>query len=200
MLTVKCEPQLCGDEPKTAIVTGFTYEYDKEFDGDRLAKNDLTASTLQQLFKNDKNVSFWERTITGELVPYGDARAHRSRDGYDLYVHYFSFWIAIEMKSRNFGHNNYLVTASTEGEMFEVLKCEKTKELQEKGFMCWWASVYNDGKIRIWQLDYIDLNNLRGDYKTKPKYSCKQSEKITEYVYLLDANKSLIIDRINGNE
>lgn len=183
----------------SSVVTGFTYDYDKEFDGDRPAKNDLTASTLYQVFSSDPNASFWEKTTSGELVPYGDPRAIKSRNKYDLFVHYFDFWFAIEMKSRSFKHNSYLVTASTEGEIFEVKKCEETKLLQQEGYICLWASVYSDGKIRIWQLNNIDLDNLNGKPITKHKYTCKNSEYITQYEYLLPAEQSIIIDRLNGN-
>ena len=182
-----------------SVVTGYTYEYDKRFGGDRLAKNDLTASTLHFLFKNDKNVTFWEKDDNGVLVPYGDPKASKT-DKYDLYVKYFNMWFAIEMKSRNLPHNSKWVTATTEGEIFEIAKCNETKQLQQQGYICLWASVYNDGKIRIWQLNYMDLNSLPLKPKTKHRYTIyDNSEIITEMEYLLPPECSIIIDRLNGN-
>lgn len=185
-------------EERREVVIGFTYNYNEGFGGDRPAKNDLTASTLTFLFKNNKNVSFWEKDINGNLVPYGDPRAYE-QDRYDLYIKYYDFWFAVEMKSRDLSHISYWVTAATEGEMFEIEKCEETKELQQEGYICLWAAVYNDGRIRIWQLNYMDLDKLPMKPKTKPKYNVKSSPFITEDVYLLPPQQSIIIDRINGN-
>lgn len=177
-----------------------------KFTDDRPAKNDVTASTVFYFEQNGINrefLSFYEETIRRQLVPYGDPEAYEKAP-VDIWLRLelsgFTIWYAIEVKGRNFGHNNHLVTASTEGEILEVLKKETMQEVKRAGYTGIWAAPYNDGKIRIWNLNKLDLDALPMKDITKHKYTViPDSEIITEPEYLLPHQASIIIDRLNGN-
>lgn len=184
--------------PKIRGIMPYAMDKSKGFECDREAKNDLTASTATYL-KFHPSISFWERTEDGELVPYGDPRAD-STAGYDLYMGYKGYLFAEEAKERSHGHMDNLVTASTEGEILEIKKKEDTQMLIKQGFVCYWIVLYGDGKIRIWNLNKLDLDKLP---HRKIKCPVHSVDKVVKYVpkmcYLLPANKSIIIDRLNGN-
>lgn len=170
----------------------------KGFECDREAKNDLTASTIAYL-NYDPSIRFWETTEDGKLVPYGDPRADTTAD-YDLYMEYKGFLFAEEAKGREHGHMHHLVTASTEGEMLEIKKKEDTQRLIKQGFVCYWIVLYSDGKIRIWNLNKLDLDNLPHRIIYCPAHSVDEVVKyVPKMCYLLPADKSKIIDRLNGN-
>ena len=176
------------------------------FSDDRPAKNDVTASTVHYFEKNGikrECLSFYEETINRQLVQYGDDDAYEKAP-IDIWMRLelsgFTMWYAMEVKGRSFGHLSHLVTASTEGEILEIHKKKSMQEVMKAGYIGLWVAPYSDAKIRIWNLNKIDLDALPVKPITKHKYTViPDSETITEPEHLLPPDKSVIIDRIDGN-
>lgn len=179
----------------------------KGFACDRQAKADVTASTLNFFVKRfgipQKNIKFYEYDCYGIPVPFGDPRGDiHSRSDILMVI---SFWgyelkFPIEIKERSFDHMCHFTTAVTEGAILEVNKKEEAERImKEVGFPYLWIELYTDGKLRLWNLAKINLDSLPLTPKTKNRYTVYDSDKVTQDVYLLPADKSIIIDRIEGS-
>ena len=131
------------------------------FDCDRPAKNDFTASTLNYWREKGANgdLKFFEMTSANTLVPYGDERAF-PQSRFDVYICYEGqVWYAVELKERNIPHD-YSLTV-TEGAYMNPEKRELIQPLKDKGYTPIWCELYVDGIIRIWNLSTIDVNTLQ---------------------------------------
>lgn len=175
------------------------------FEIDWQSKCDFTASTYAyfSMCSNFSAVTFYEQDKDGHNIPFGDDRAY-SQSHTDITFTYYSNcgWekeVINELKERGGTYtstNKYLME---EGEIFEPFKKETLQKLKDEGKEVRWAVLYTDGKIRIWNLNKIDLDSLKRRITRKRKHTIDpNSGYIVENEYLLPADKSIIIDRIRG--
>ena len=178
------------------------------FEIDWQSKCDFTASTYAFVStkSNYSAVTYFEQDEAGNLIPFGDDRSN-TQSHTDITLLYCTTnggcnEIFNELKERygEYTHNSYYVTATTEGEIMEPYKVEIFKPMIKQGKQVRWCVLYPDGKIRIWNLNKLDIDSLPRKNIRKHKYSIDQSsEYIIENEYLLPADKSIIIDRIKGD-
>lgn len=173
----------------------------QSFTDDRLSKESFTATTLPLLKRaNVKSVTFYELDMNYQLVPFGSKLAN-PQSNIDIiilvvYNNNKEEWYAVELKHRSFGHNCSLVVDPSEGEILEQLKAQHMEGYKRLGFNTLWATLYNDGKFRLWFLNQLNIQQLPTKPIRKRKYSVKSSEYIVEDEYMLPADASLIIDAI----
>lgn len=177
------------------------------FEIDWQSKCDYTASTYSYASGRTyfSSMTFYERNKEGDNVPFGSDSAY-TQSHTDVTVVYATTYgeskeIYNELKERKgkYTHNSYWVTASTEGEIMEPYKVECFRPMIAECKQVRWVVLYPDSKIRIWNLNKIDIDNLPRKPITKHKYTIDpNSELITENEYLLPADESIIIDRIRG--
>lgn len=130
------------------------------FECDRLAKNDFTASTVQYLERTGHRapVSFYEENTYGTLVPFGSPDASPYAH-IDVYMQYGKAWYAIELKERT-GYNSDNPKIMEEGSYYNYKKDEVLKESMKKGFIPLFVDLYPDGVIRVWNVGSIDISEL----------------------------------------
>lgn len=176
------------------------------FEIDWQSKCDYTASTYSYASRRPyfSSITFYERDENDTMVPFGSDRAYTQShtDITTVYTTTYGGSIDIynELKERKgkYTHNSHYVTASTEGEIMEPYKVECFRPMIAEGKQVRWVVLYPDDKIRIWNLNKIDIDDLPRKPIKKHRYTVKDSGYIIENEYLLPADKSIIIDRIKG--
>lgn len=177
------------------------------FEIDWQSKCDFTASTyaISSTMNNFSSIDYYETNADSELVPFGsDSAFTQSRT--DITIVYRTDYggeavIYNELKERSekYPHNSYYVTASTEGEIMEPDKVKHFRPLLKEGKQVRWCVLYPDNKIRIWNLNKLDIDTLPRKPIRKHRYTViPDSPYVVENEYLLPASESIIIDRING--
>lgn len=169
------------------------------FDCDRPAKNDFTASTQTYWAKygqGDK-ISFWEMTSACTMVPFGSELAS-PRSRFDVFINYDDrIWYAVELKERN--HPSDYERTINEGAFMNDEKKALVPQLKEQGYIPLWAELYTDGKIRLWNLDKINLDTLeKKTFGIKKINIDPNSPKITQTRYLLPVSAATLINRIKS--
>lgn len=130
-----------------------------DFGCDRKAKNDFTASTYSVCSKKQafSAMTFWEQDKEGNLVPYGD-NSVSLQSHYDVFVEYstsaWTQWYVFELKERN-NANDFYTTAFINEE-----KWPQFVKYRDQGIIPCWCELYNDGTLRIWNLEHTDFCHL----------------------------------------
>ena len=169
-----------------------------DFNCDRQAKNDFTASTtaydIEEGFPGF--LEFFEYSVSGELVPYGsDNVSTTSR--YDLYMDFkTSAWTKgyiIELKERNHKSDRYATAFINEEKWPDFLP------YIEKGIKPLWAELYTDGLIRIWDLSEVDFTKLKLSKRyIKQTHIDPNSPKVLQLRREIPMEWGKIIRRIKG--
>lgn len=166
---------------------------------DAKAKADFTATTAYNLIIRGymKQPKFFEEDEYHNLVPFGDQRASvHSR--LDVYFKYGLTDYAAELKDRlKYSSTRFLAAYMNEEKIQPIL--DKIGE----GYIVLWVELYNDGKVRIWNLNYIQntigLRNLNYEVSLiKEKEIDPDSPKHLQKRYLLPHELGILIDRKPG--
>lgn len=168
-----------------------------DFNCDRQAKNDFTASTKAYLEEEGcpYGLKFWEESITGELVPYGDENAS-STAHMDLYMDFVtSAWTrryAVELKER----------IKYDSEAFDLwfYNIPKDRWLQaakDAGCIPLFVNLYPDGKIDIWNLSKVESEGSV-TVPIKKVNIDPNSPKVEQERLLLPSDKAKRIRRVKG--
>lgn len=144
------------------------------FTGDRQAKNDFTASTIQFLERTGylAPTTFYEQNTYGDLIPYGDDDAD-PRARIDIYMRYGNTYYAIEIKERQYPSDTDFFIVS--GCYYNYEKEEVLKTYQKAGFIPLWVELYPDGIIRLWNVSNIKASELPVERRYIPRYTCVPS-------------------------
>ena len=137
------------------------------FNCDRQAKNDFTASTYDYLtsnFPQFTGISYFEADEDGDLVPYGDWRASDTART-DVYMALSSkntdITYACELKERWGSYTStYYGEPGGEGWIYNIEKDESLQKEEERGFVPLFANLYPDDKITIWRIDNVDRTDI----------------------------------------
>ena len=142
------------------------------FECDRPAKNDFTASTVQYLERTGHRapVSFYEENTYGTLVPFGSPDASPYAH-IDVYMQYGNAWYAIELKERT-GYNSNSPYIISSGTYYNYEKDEALKESMKKGYIPLFADLYSDGVIRVWNVSNVNVEELPVAHRKIKRYSC----------------------------
>lgn len=170
------------------------------FDCDRPAKNDFTASTIAfcKTLNSFSAAVFYETDKYQNLVPYGDPRA-KIEAHYDIWMDYItSAWTqryVFELKER--GHNsNSFSTAFINEEKWPAFI-----PLRESGIIPMWVELYEDGLIRIWNLKDVDFTSLPLTQKWIKKINIDpNSKKQLQWRREISMQSGMTISRINTKE
>lgn len=166
---------------------------------DAQAKADFTASTVAYAISHGhtEEFKFYEEDNYHNLVPFGDPRASvHSR--LDVYFKYGLTDYAAELKDRlKYSSTRFLAAYMNEEKIQPIL--DKIGE----GYIVLWVELYNDGKVRIWNLNYIQntigLRNLNYEVSLiKEKEIDPDSPKHLQKRYLLPHELGILIDRKPG--
>lgn len=136
-----------------------------DFNCDRQAKNDFTASTANYLKEKNWDFAYFESDTEGNLVPYGspDADIHSHMD---LYIVLYSGCTAVktyavELKER---WGRYVSTAyggdGQEGWMYNIPKDGYFKTEEKKGRTPLFCNLYPDGVLTIWNISRITPSSV----------------------------------------
>ena len=166
------------------------------WDCDRKAKSDFTASTLNYWRENgaEGKLLFWEMTSASTFVPFGHKDAY-PQSRFDIYMSYEDrVWYAVELKERKFDSDNPLTMK--DGAFMNGEKKNLIQPLIDRGYIPIWCELYDDDKMRIWNLSRIDLNTLQHkEYSIKKITIDPDAGKIMQTRYLLPVSASTIIRR-----
>lgn len=145
------------------------------FECDRPAKNDFTASTVQYLERTGHRapVSFYEENTYGTLVPFGSPEASPYAH-IDVYMQYGNAWYAIELKERT-GYNSNNSKIMEEGTYYNYEKDKVLKESMKNGFIPLFVDLYPDGVIRVWNVSSIDIAELAVETTSIRRYTVDPS-------------------------
>lgn len=175
---------------------------DLNFNCDRKAKCDWTASTYnywKQSGADTDNLLFYEATSANTLVPFGspDADIQSRMDIYMIYEDTIKY--AVEIKERFYP--SIQSWTMNEGAFMNREKRDAIKKQKEDGWVPLWSELYDDGQIRVWNLDKIDIDTLPETEKSiKRTQIDPTSRKITQKRLLLAVSASTKYDRLNGEE
>lgn len=137
------------------------------FNCDRQAKNDFTASTydyLTKTFPEWTGITYYEADDDGDLVPYGDWRASTTART-DVYMELSStmrdIMYACELKER-WGRytSTYYGEEGGEGWILNIEKDDSLEEERNKGYIPLYVNLYPDNKLTIWRIDNVDRNDV----------------------------------------
>ena len=176
-----------------------------DFDCDRQAKRDFTASTVsywKEKGKDTSRLAFWEKTKAGTLVPFDSPDADRE-SRLDVYICYSAvtdgrldavLWWSAELKERSYPSTaNFFITG---GSYLNTEKIEAMKE--EPDYAHIWVELYSDGKIRLWNLTHIDIGELPEVWSGIKRYTVKNGPRIRQKRRLLPISKAIEIKRERG--
>lgn len=169
-----------------------------DFNCDRQAKCDFTASTTSYLHNNYgyvSSITWYEKDEEGNIVPFGSPSASTTTRQ-DVFLNYGSVWYAIELKERDLcSYARFLVEEGS------FLNEEKVEPLMETGMIPLWSELYTDGVIRIWNLRKIKPTSLRSTTKMIKTITIDpNARKKPQNRLLLPINKAKEIKRIRGDE
>lgn len=156
-----------------------------DYNCDRKAKNDFTASTVQYLrtIGYMKPPKFMEEDDNRNLVEYGSSAASMTA-GVDIYMFYGGSKYVIELKERyKYDHDDYWIM--NDGTFYNIEKDNKLKERQEDGYIPLFADIYRDNIIRVWNMSGIDLKNLPRTKKMIKRKEIEDTERIMQERALL---------------
>lgn len=131
------------------------------FDCDRKAKCDFTASTTNYLQNNGyvSSTTWYELDKYNRLVEFGSPSASTTARQ-DIYLKYGNKWFAIEIKERNLrSDKDFLIEEGS------FMNKEKVESIMATGLIPIWAELYDDDIIRVWNLSKIDISSLSSTTK-----------------------------------
>ncbi len=138
-----------------------------DFNCDRQAKNDFTASTTAHITKfhpQYTGITFMEADNDGDLVPYGDWRASTTAHT-DVYMALSTsatdITYACELKER-WGRytSTYYGEEGGEGWIYNIEKDEWLQKERDNGRIPLFANLYPDNKITIWRIDNVNRTDI----------------------------------------
>lgn len=133
------------------------------WDCDRQAKKDFTATTYAICTASPvySSVTFYEKDKNGDFVPFGSISASQTSH-YDVWMDFTtSAWTkryVFELKERHNPDDRYSTAIINEEKWPEFVR------LRKEGIIPMWVELYDNGKIRIWNLNSIDFNKLNLNY------------------------------------
>lgn len=138
-----------------------------DFNCDRQSKDIFTATTFNVLTSNTKysaytSITFYERDINGNLVPYGEGKEYQ-QDHIDIFIILKSdtetVKIATELKERwgIYVSDFYGKDEQDKGWVLNIPKDYWLMEMAKEGWIPWYSNLYPDGVLRIWNLKNIIL-------------------------------------------
>lgn len=167
------------------------------FSCDRQSKYDFTASTvnyIREKYKGkDIELIFTEFDKYGNIIDF-DSNQSYEKSPSDLLMFFNGIAYRIELKERWKYDSNYYGNENN-GWILEPKKYHTLKTLEGIPL---YVNLYNDGKIRIWNLDKIDsFQTFKVDAAEK---TVEDSEVITKKEYAVFNKDSKILDRIKGTK
>ena len=130
------------------------------FNCDRQAKNDFTASTFAYITSScpDWSVSYFEWDSTGTEIPYGDERSYEQSHmdvGMRLTNSSSTHTYVAEIKERTYNSTAYGKEGDKEGWMYNIPKDKYLHNEQEKGNIPLFSNLYKDGVVAIWNMSKV---------------------------------------------
>lgn len=169
-----------------------------DFNCDRQAKNDFTASTYAVItgLSSYSAVNYYELNKQNELVPYGDTTASETSH-YDVYVEYITSawtkWYVFELKERTHPNDRYPTAYINEE------KWPQFVEYRDNGITPCWCELYTDNTLRIWNLENTDFCHLPISRVPIKKINIDPaSPKVIQLRRNLPMDEGKIIRRIKG--
>ncbi len=146
------------------------------FECDRPAKNDFTASTTIYLEKHGyrKPCQWYEEDIYGHMCEYGSPSAD-PQSRIDVYLNYGGVFYAIELKERGEKYPSTYPRIVNEGSYYNYEKDCALKECQKKGYIPLFGELYCDGVIRVWNVGRIDASELAVETTSIRRYTVDPS-------------------------
>ena len=163
----------------------------KDFRCDEQSKLDFTNSTKPYISTHYPQwvVSFYGVDKNGDAVPMADSFEQSHLDLYIKCTNKNSgtnVTYAAELKER---WKPYTSTSyggeGQEGWIYNIEKDGWLNDAAKKGFTPLYVNLYEDGVIRVWNINKIDSENLPVVEKEIHKYTVKQSPKIKQTRYTL---------------
>lgn len=174
------------------------------FNCDRPAKNDFTASTYDYLtkhFPQYTGISYYEADDDGDLVPYGDWRASSTAHT-DLYMELSStartIMYAIELKER-WGRyiSTYYGEEGQEGWVYNYEKDGWLMDEAEKGCIPLFCNEYPDNKMTIWNILKVDKSHSIQKSIKKVNIDPNSERRVQDRIQLWNKD-GITIERIRG--
>ena len=175
------------------------------FDCDRPAKNDFTATTynLATGLTNYGSIEYYEGKkkcveSPDDLVPYGSLDANE-KSHYDIWMKYTTndgsrIWYVFELKERN-NPSDYYPTAFINEE-----KWPEFVTYRDKGIIPCWVELYTDNKIRIWNLRTTDFCHLKCSMRFIKQINIDpDSPKKMQIRREIPMEWGNLLERLNGN-
>lgn len=168
-----------------------------DFNCDRQAKNDFTASTTAYLAEqgNPYRFDYYEQSVSGDLVPYGDADASTTSH-IDIYMDYitsaYTKRYAVEIKERI----KYTSSAFTQW-YYNIPKDRWLQSAKDAGYIPLFVNLYPDGVIDIWNLTKVDTDGVVVVPLKKVEIN-PDSPRVEQERLLLPSDKAKRIRRVKG--
>ena len=188
-----------------------TYSNGLSYDCDIPSKYATTA-TCEYYFNSTNSTwtgrTYWERTETGKLVPFGSENVNRT-DRLDIFIRLENgkkvLWCACEIKERwgVYVSDYYGKEGQDKGWFLNIDKDSILREYSDRGFCPLYINLYPNGKTRIWNLwkvnKIIDIETTRTSALIKKQNINPDSERVLQNRYQLWNNWGVTINTIKGN-
>ena len=187
-----------------------TYSNGLSYDCDIPSKY-MTTATCESYFVTTHSHwtgrTYWERTVAGDLVPFGSPGVNRT-DRLDIFIRLENgvkvLWCACEIKERwgEYVSDYYGKPGQEEGWFFNPDKDSVLREYGKKGFMPLYINLYPDGKTRIWNLWKVNkrynIKNTLTQSNIKKRIIDPNSERVLQDRYQLWNDWGVTLDTIRG--